>query len=43
MGQAHKFEAFKLDSWGTEFLSEVTPLKDEFIFTKNRVVVLFGC
>ena len=42
MGQAHKFEAFKLDSWGTEFLSEVAPLKDEFIFTKNRVGAFYG-
>ena len=42
MGQAHKFEAFKLESWGTEFLTEVAPLPDELIITKHRVGAFYG-
>lgn len=42
MGQAHKFEAFKLESWGTEFLTEVEPVEDEFVITKHRVGAFYG-
>lgn len=42
MGQAHNFEAFKLESWGTEFLSEVAPHEDEIIITKHRVSAFYG-
>ncbi len=42
MGQAHNFGAFKLDSWGTEFLSEVAPFPDELIITKHRVGAFYG-
>jgi len=42
MGQAHKFGAFDLSGWGTEFLDEVAPQDDELVVTKHRVGSFFG-
>ena len=37
IGQAHKFGALDLSSWGTEFVEQVAPQGDELVFTKHRV------
>ncbi len=42
MGQAHKFGAFDLSGWGTEFLDEVAPQGDELVVTKHRVGSFFS-
>jgi nicotinamidase-related amidase len=42
MGQAHKFGAFDLSGWGTEFLDEVAPQGDELVITKHRVGSFFS-
>ena len=42
MGKAHEFEAFKLNSWGTEFMHEVAPIESELIITKHRVGAFYG-
>ena len=42
MGQAHKFGAFDLSGWGTEFLDEVAPQGDEIVITKHRVGSFFS-
>lgn len=42
MGQAHKFGAFDLSGWGTDFLEEVAPQNDELIITKHRVGSFFA-
>jgi nicotinamidase-related amidase len=42
MGQAHKFGAFNLSGWGTEFLDEIAPEGDELVITKHRVGSFFA-
>lgn len=42
MGQADRFGAFLLDSWGTEFIAELAPQAGETIITKHRVGAFYG-
>lgn len=40
-GGAKKFDALKLDTWGTEFHSSVAPHKNEAVITKHRVSAFY--
>ena len=41
-GEVKKLEAFKLDSWGTQFHSKVSPVEGEACLTKHRVSAFYG-
>ena len=41
-GKAKEFEAFKLNSFGTEFIEELKPINDEVQIIKNRVNAFHG-